>query len=115
SSSNPKSAIFLTDTAEEVEEKVMNAVTGGRNTVEEQKEKGGKPDECMIYTLYLYHLLPEEEDLKEAREDCVSGDILCGACKEKALNLLDEFLETHRDNREEAKETVEELVEEKLD
>ncbi len=113
SSSNPKSAIFLTDTSKEAEEKIMNAVTGGRETVEEQREKGGKPDECMIYTLYLYHLLPDEEDLMDAREACVSGEILCGSCKKKACKLLQEFLEEHKKNREEAEDAVEDIVEEK--
>lgn len=112
SSSKPKSAIFLTDSMEEVEEKVQEAVTGGRHTVEEQKEKGGKPDECMIYNLYVYHLRPDDEDLLERREKCESGEILCGECKQKALELLEEFLEEHKEKREEVRGEMEEYIEE---
>lgn len=111
SSSNPKSAIFLTDSLEEVKEKIANAVTGGRHTVEEQRKRGGKPDECMIYSLYVYHLIRDDDELLELREDCESGDIICGECKQRAFDLLKEFLEDHREKREEAGEVVKDIIE----
>lgn len=110
SSSNPKSAIFLTDSVEEVSEKIDNAVTGGRHTIEEQKEKGGKPDECMIYSFYVYHLLPDDDELLEVRESCESGEITCGECKEKAFDLLKEFLEEHKKKREDVGEISEDIL-----
>ncbi len=115
SSSDPESAIFLTDTPEEAEEKISDAVTGGRHTVEEQREKGGRPDECMIYTLYAYHLMPDEEDLLERRKECESGEILCGECKQKALKLLSEFLKKHGKKREKVADIVRETLERKLE
>lgn len=111
SSSNPKGAIFLTDSIEEVEEKIANAVTGGRHTVEEQREEGGEPDECTIYSLYAYHLISDDGDLLELREACESGDIICGECKEKASDLLEKFLKEQREKREESREAVDEIVE----
>ncbi len=108
SSSEPESAIFLTDSVEEVEEKIADAVTGGRHTIDEQRKKGGKPDECIIYSLFVYHLIPDDEELLEMRESCESGDIICGECKEKAVELLKEFLESHREKRENAEDVVEE-------
>lgn len=110
SSSNPKSAIFLTDSVDEVREKIDNAVTGGRHTIEEQEEKGGKPDECMIYSFYVYHLLTDDDELLEVRESCESGDMVCGECKEKAFQLLKEFLEKHKDKREEVGEISEDIL-----
>lgn len=111
SSSSPKSAIFLTDSMEEVRRKIGDAVTGGRHTVEEQREKGGKPDECMIYGLYVYHLLPDDE-LLELRRACESGDIICGECKERARELMGNFLEEHRKKRGESEEIVEKISKE---
>ena len=70
SSSKPESAIFLTDTAEEAKKKLMNAKTGGAATLEEQKKCGGKPDECMIYELCLYHLLEDDNELKKLHDSC---------------------------------------------
>lgn len=110
SSSNPESAIFLTDSTEEIQKKIANAVTGGGHTVEEQKENGGKPDECMIYSLYVYHLLHDDEELLGLREACESGDILCGECKEKAFHLLKEFLEEHKDKRKESEEIADKIA-----
>ncbi len=100
SSSNPKSAIFLTDSVDDVSEKIDNAVTGGRHTIEEQKEKGGKPDECMIYSFYVYHLLTDDDELFDVRESCKSGEMTCGECKQRAFQLLKEFLEEHKEKRE---------------
>ncbi len=112
SSSNPKSAIFLTDSIEDVEKKVKSSVTGGRHTVEEQREKGGKPDECMIYDLYVYHLVPDDEELLELREACESGEVICGECKEKAFKFLKKFLKSHQEKRKKAREKVKEFIEE---
>lgn len=114
SSSKPRSSIFLTDTPEEAEKKVAEAVTGGRPNVEEQREKGGRPDECMVYALYLYHLLPDDEDLLDVREACESGEMLCGECKQKAVNLLTDFLEKHAGRREEVRGRVDDLVEDRF-
>ncbi|KXB05972.1 tryptophanyl-tRNA synthetase [candidate division MSBL1 archaeon SCGC-AAA382F02] len=111
SSSEPKSAIFLTDSEEEMEEKISNAVTGGRHTVSEQREKGGKPDECMIYSLYVYHLLPDDEELLELRKACESGEIVCGECKEKAKQLLKDFLSEHNEKRKDVEKIVEKISE----
>lgn len=112
SSSNPDSAVFLTDSPDEVRSKIDTAVTGGRHTVEEQREKGGKPDECMIYNFYVYHLLEEDEELLEVREECESGEILCGECKQRAFSLLSEFLTNHDEKREEIGEINEDLLSE---
>ncbi|KXB07943.1 tryptophanyl-tRNA synthetase, partial [candidate division MSBL1 archaeon SCGC-AAA382N08] len=110
SSSEPKSAIFLTDSFEEVRNKVNNAVTGGRNTIEEQKEKGGMPDECTIYSMYVYHFLRDDEELLKLREACESGEIVCGECKQKAFKLLKEFLSEHKKKREKIGEITEEIL-----
>lgn len=107
SSSDPKSAIFLTDSPDEVEEKIANAVTGGRHTVDEQREKGGKSDECIIYSLYVYHLIPDDGELLEMRRSCESGDMVCGECKEKASQLLREFLEDHQSERRNVRNVAE--------
>ncbi len=110
SSSDPKSAIFLTDSVEEVREKVDEAVTGGRHTVEEQREKGGDPDECIIYSIYVYHLIRDDEELLNLRDSCESGDMLCGECKGRAFRLLSEFLEDHEERRREVGEISEDIL-----
>jgi len=108
SSSIPASHISLLDDPEDGYDKVKSAATGGRATAEEQRELGGKPDECPVYELYAY-LLAESDDEFAARvyEECAGGERLCGGCKEQAATLMREFLEEHQEKREEAKEILE--------
>ncbi|MBN1281228.1 MAG: tryptophan--tRNA ligase [Candidatus Thermoplasmatota archaeon] len=102
SSSKPESAIFLTDTPAEATKKIMNAKTGGAATLEEQKKSGGKPDECMIYELYLYHLIEDDNELRKTYESCKNGTLMCGACKKRAAELMERFLVELQEKRKEA-------------
>ncbi|MEE8564753.1 MAG: tryptophan--tRNA ligase, partial [Candidatus Thermoplasmatota archaeon] len=64
SSSKPESAIFLTDTPKEADKKIKQAKTGGAITLEQQKKEGGKPDQCVVYELFLYHLIEDDKELQ---------------------------------------------------
>ncbi|SDY54596.1 tryptophan--tRNA ligase [Halopenitus persicus] len=110
SSSIPASHISLLDDPEEGAAKVNAATTGGRSTAEEQRELGGKPDECPVYELYAYLLADDDDDLaRRVYEECAGGDRLCGGCKEQAAELMREFLADHQEKREEAAELLEDL------
>ena len=108
SSSVPASHISLLDDPEEGYEKVKAATTGGRETAEKQRELGGKADECPVYELYAYLLADSDDEFAaEVYEECVTGERLCGGCKEQAAELMAEFLEEHQEKREEARELLE--------
>ncbi|MDZ7687199.1 MAG: tryptophan--tRNA ligase [Halobacteriales archaeon] len=111
SSSVPKSHIAVTDEPDEAREKVMSATTGGRETAEEQREKGGRPDECPVYELYAYadESVCDDEHAERVYEECAGGERLCGGCKSEAADMTAEYLEGHQEKRAEAEETVEEL------
>lgn len=106
SSSKPESAIFLTDTPEEAKKKIMQAKTGGAVTLEQQKKEGGKPNECMIYELFLYHLIENDEELAAIYDACISGNQMCGSCKKKAVELMTSFLTELESKRNKAKECI---------
>ena len=110
SSSVPASHISLLDDPEEGYDKVKAATTGGRETAEEQREKGGEADECPVYELYAYLLAGDDDEFATAvYEECVGGERLCGDCKEQAARLMEEFLEEHQEKRAEAAELIEDL------
>lgn len=110
SSSVPASHISLLDDPEDGYEKVKSAATGGRETAERHRELGGEADECPVYELYAYLLAGDDDEFaKEVYDECVGGERLCGECKEQAAQLMREFLEDHRENREEAAEMLDEL------
>jgi tryptophanyl-tRNA synthetase len=110
SSSIPASHISLLDDPEDGYDKVKSATTGGRETAEEQRELGGKADECPVYELYAYLLSGDDDEFAtEVYEECVGGERLCGGCKEQAAELMAEFLKQHQEKREEAKKVLDGL------
>ncbi|MCD6590410.1 MAG: tryptophan--tRNA ligase [Candidatus Aenigmarchaeota archaeon] len=112
SSSDPNSYIALTDTPEDIDRKVKNMLTGGKESVELQRKEGGDPDKCVVFEIYKFHLLKNEEDVKKLYNDCKTGKILCGECKARLKNMLKEFLEEHQKKREKAKDMVHKFVKE---
>lgn len=110
SSSKPDSAIFLTDTPQEAKKKIMNAKTGGAATLEEQKKSGGKPDECMIYELFLYHLIEDDIELKGVYDSCKNGGLMCGACKKRASELMEQLLLALHEKRKTAAEHLQQYL-----
>jgi tryptophanyl-tRNA synthetase len=110
SSSVPASHISLLDDPEEGYEKVMDATTAGGETIEEHRKYGGDADECPVYELYAYLLSGDDDEFaKRVYDECVTGERLCGDCKEQAAVLMREFLEDHQEKREEAEELLEDL------
>ncbi len=110
SSSVPESAVFLNDDVETAEGKIGRSVTGGRPTAAEQREKGANPYKCPIFELYLYHLMPDDEDLTDIERQCSGGEILCGQCKGIAKERARALLEEHDAERDEMDKDVERLV-----
>ena len=106
SSSRPESHIALTEDPEEAAKKVMRAVTGGRQSLAEQKKLGGEPDRCTVYELMLFHLFGDESELSEVFEECKSGKRTCGTCKKEAAERIRAFLIEHQREREIARERL---------
>jgi len=88
----------------------MNAKTGGAATSEEQKKCGGKPDECMIYELCLYHLLEDDTELKTMYETCKQGKLLCGVCKKRTAELMEHLLTDLQKKRTTATQKIQEYL-----
>lgn len=104
SSSNPKTAIFLSDSPEVAEKKVKNAKTGGRESLAEQRELGGVPEECSVYEMLLYHLIDSDEELENIYSNCRNGSTMCSECKARASTLMRKFFENFSIRREKAKD-----------
>jgi tryptophanyl-tRNA synthetase len=110
SSSVPASHISLLDDPEDGYDKVTAATTGGRETAEEQRELGGRPDECPVYELYAYLLAGDDDEFaKEVYDECAGGERLCGDCKDQAAELMAAFLEDHQEKRAEWADRLGEL------
>jgi tryptophanyl-tRNA synthetase len=110
SSSKPETAIFLTDTIDDIKKKIEDAFTGGQPTAKEQRELGGDPDKCVVYGFYVYHLMPDDKELLKLREACKRGGIICGECKARAIELMAKFMKAHEEKRKRARAKVRKLL-----
>lgn len=87
-------AIYLADTEEEVNKKVMSAVTDPNRI---KKDDLGNPDVCMV--AYYHKLFSNEEACKTACEECKAGKRGCVACKRELAHNINEFLNPIREKR----------------
>ena len=110
SSSEEVSCIYVTDDEELVRKKIWKAVTGGRGTVKEQREKGGIPKNCSIFMYYYYLFEPDDNKLREIENKCKNGELLCGDCKEDLILRINKFLKEHRKKREKAKDLIDKYL-----
>jgi len=109
SASIPETSIFTVDTPDKAAKKVMNAFTGGRATIEEQKRLGANPDICSVFS-YDYFLFMDDPEIEDLRFKCLAGDIMCGDCKHVLADRVKAFLKEHQEKREKAKDRVQEFL-----
>ena len=96
----PESGFTLDDSSAEASKRVRVAFTGGRNTVEEQRRLGGRPDICPVFDLYRFHFATDDEHVRRVHYECEEGIRLCGDCKQEAIGLVKSFLEGHHKKRD---------------
>lgn len=110
SSSQPETAIFMTDSPEDVKRKIMNAYTGGQPTAELQRKLGGNPDICPVFKYYEMMFEDDDKKLKERYMDCRGGNLLCGPCKSELANRIIAFLKEHQRKRESMRDKIDEYL-----
>ncbi|KAM5429882.1 tryptophan--tRNA ligase [Microsporum canis] len=99
SASDPNSAIFMSDTPNQIKKKIRSyAFSGGRETVELHREFGGNPDVDVSYQ-YISYFEDDDEKLKKIEQDYRKGDLLTGELKQIAINLLQEYVKEFQDRR----------------
>jgi len=108
SASKPETAIYLTDSPEDVEKKVWKfTLTGGRPTLKEQREKGGEPEKCVVFKWLEIFFEEDDKKLKERYYACKNGELTCGECKRYLISKIQEFLKEHQRRRKKAEKLVE--------
>lgn len=101
-------AIFLSDTVEEVEKKVLKAVTDPNKI---RKDDPGDPDVCMVY--YYHKLISPKEEIKLVNSECRAGTRGCVDCKKHLSKNINSFLKPIREKRkfyEENPKMVDEII-----
>jgi tryptophanyl-tRNA synthetase len=86
-------AIYLKDTIGEVRQKVDTAITDPARI---KATDTGHPDICNIYK---YHLAFSQAEARDIEKKCRQGRIGCVACKKKAAENINAFLDPIREKR----------------
>jgi tryptophanyl-tRNA synthetase len=107
SASEPETAIFTVDPPDVVKRKVWNAFTGGKGTLAEQRKTGANPEVCSVYQYFLFLFEEDDRKLRDREQQCRTGKMLCGDCKEELTERINKFLSEHQKKREQAKNNLE--------
>jgi tryptophanyl-tRNA synthetase len=110
SASDPNSAIFTTDTSEQIEKKVMNAFTGQQPTAKLQKEKGGNPEICSVCQYYYFLFEQDDRKLKEIFEGERNGTLLAGEHKADLAERVKKYLAGHQKRRKKAEKVIDKVM-----
>jgi len=106
-----QTAIFTTDTPSEVKKKINKyAFSGGRDTVEEHRKKGGNPDIDVSFQYLKFLFEPDDEKLKEIYNKYKSGEMLTSELKEILIKKINVFLKEHQKKREKAKSQIDKFM-----
>jgi len=110
SSSIANAAIWTTDGPNVVKEKINKyAFSGGRDTVEEHRKKGGNPEIDVAYQ-WLTFFEEDDKKLKKIYDEYRSGKLLSGEIKQILIDKINTFLKVHQKNREKAKNQLDKFI-----
>jgi tryptophanyl-tRNA synthetase len=116
SSSVPESCVFLRDDPQTVKRKIMNAFTGGRATIMEQRELGANPYICTVCDWFDKFFIDDDKELEETYIGCKNGNLICGLdCKPKLLGLVQDFLKEHKNRKKEVIKNLDKYFEHEID
>ncbi|XP_075101488.1 tryptophan--tRNA ligase, cytoplasmic isoform X2 [Nicotiana tabacum] len=96
SASDPNSAIYVTDSAKEITNKINRyAFSGGQDSIELHRKYGANL-EVDIPFKYLGFFLDDDAELERIREEYGSGRMLTGEVKKRLTEVLTDLVERHR-------------------
>lgn len=106
SASDPNSAIFMSDTPNQIKNKInKHAFSGGQETLEEQREKGGNPDVDVAF-IYLSYFLEDDVELEDLASKYRSGQLGTGEMKQRCIAELQKFVSAFQERRKEVTHEV---------
>jgi tryptophanyl-tRNA synthetase len=99
SASSATSAIYVTDTDNQIKNKInKHAFSGGRATLEEHRELGGMPDVDVSFQ-YLCVFMDDDVELARIRAAYESGEMLTSELKAILIAILQRMVKEHQTAR----------------
>ncbi|CAG2164324.1 unnamed protein product [Oppiella nova] len=108
SASDPNNSIFLTDTPNQIKNKINRyAFSGGGATIDEHRANGGNCDIDIAFQ-YMNFFLEDDNRLEQIRSEYSSGQLLTGDLKKELIGILQTIVAQHQERR---KAVTDEVVE----
>nr|WCZ58732.1 tryptophan-tRNA ligase [Seculamonas ecuadoriensis] len=106
SASNAQTSIYVTDTRNQIKNKINKfAFSGGRETAEEHRMYGGNCDTDVSFQ-YLTFFLEDDAELERIREEYSSGRMLSGQLKNILIDKLHQIMSDHQERRKSVTDEV---------
>ena len=111
SASSENETIYTTDSPEIVKKKINKyAFSGGQPDIEEHRKKGGNPDIDVSYQYLRIFFEQDDNKLEKIYDDYKSGNLLTGELKSILIDKINEFLKSHQEKREKAREHLDKFL-----
>lgn len=109
SASVPGDAIFLTDSLEDVRQKIQRSYSGGASYLEAHRKWGAVPEVCSAFNLLTFNL-EDQEEWRQLYIDYASGKLLVSEIKALAADLVCAIVKDHADRRDEARRQIGDFI-----
>ena len=99
SASDANSAIYMSDTPKQIKTKInTKAFSGGQETLELHREKGGNPDIDVPYQ-YISYFEDDDAKLTKLGEDYRKGEVLTGEMKKECVDIMTTYVKQFQEAR----------------
>ncbi|KZV68080.1 tryptophanyl-tRNA synthetase [Peniophora sp. CONT] len=99
SASDTNTSIFMSDTPNQIKNKInKHGFSGGRETEEEHRKLGGNPDVDVAYQ-YLSFFMDDDEELANIATEYRAGRLLTGQLKAKCISALQVFVKDFQERK----------------
>ncbi len=109
SKSMPESCIEIPEEKVLFTRKIQQALTGGRNTREEQRKLGAEIEKDMVFELLKQHLIEDDKELNKIYHEYKTGKMLSSELKQLAIEKMDQFMKSFNKKFEKAQKQVHKL------
>ncbi|MBI3027093.1 tryptophan--tRNA ligase [Candidatus Woesearchaeota archaeon] len=109
SKSKPESCIELPEDIKSVKRKIKNALSGGRDTLNEHRKLGAVIEKDMIFELMKQHIVEDDNELNKIYRNYKSGEMTSGELKEIASSMMEEFMNNFTRNIGQARKHIDKL------
>jgi len=111
SASDEYGTIFTTDEPDVVKKKINKyAFSGGQPDINEHRKLGGNPDIDVSYQYLRIFFESDDRKLKKIYDDYKTGKLLSGELKQILIEKIIQFLNKHQQNREKARDKINDFL-----